>query len=129
MGTTFFRGSCIGMKPQVLILEDDFLMAANLEEVVQEDLGARPIGVSTIAEALEILPDGIEFAVLDIEVRDGQSYQVARRLKECEIPFIFVSGNDSRSLPTDLQDVPFLSKPVATGRVVRLAKALTGAFH
>ena len=97
--------------------------------MVQEDLLATPIGVSTVAEALEIIPDGIEFAVLDIEVRDGQSYQVARRLKECEIPFIFVSGNDSGSLPKDLQDAPFLAKPVATGRVVRLAKALTAVFH
>lgn len=117
------------MKPHVLILEDDFLMAANLEEVVQEDLRAQPIGVSTVAEALEILPDGIEFAVLDIEVRDGQSFQVARKLKKCEIPFIFVSGIDSRSLPKDLEDVPFLSKPVASGRVVRLAKALMSTSH
>ena len=117
------------MKPHVLILEDDFLMAANLEEVVQEDLRAKPIGVSTVTEALEIIPDGIVFAVLDIEVRDGQSYQVARKLKESAMPFIFVSGNASSSLPKDLQDVPFLAKPVATGRVVRLAKALTGAFY
>ena len=100
-----------------------------MEEVVQEDLRARPIGVSTVAEALEIIPDGIRFAVLDIEVRDGQSFAVARKLKESEIPFIFVSGNDSRSVPEDLKDVPFLSKPVATGRVVRLAKTLTTVFH
>jgi two-component SAPR family response regulator len=124
-----FGSSYTLMKPHVLILEDDFLMAANLEEMVQEDLRAKPIGVSTVAEALEIVPDGIEFAVLDIQVRDGQSYQVARKLKECEIPFVFVSGIDSGSLPKDLQGAPFLAKPVATGRVVRLAKALTGAFH
>ena len=104
-GTSFLRGSYVFMKPHVLILEDDFLMAANLEEV-QEVLHAKPIGVSTVVEALQIIPDGIEFAVLDIEVRDRQSYQVARKLKKCEIPFIFVSGNDIKSLPEDLKDVP-----------------------
>jgi DNA-binding LytR/AlgR family response regulator len=65
------------MKPNVLIVEDDFLLAANLEDVVQEDLLAEPIGVSTVAQALEIIPDGVQFAVLDIEVRDGQTFSVA----------------------------------------------------
>jgi two-component SAPR family response regulator len=117
------------MKPHVLILEDDFLSAAHLEEVVQDDLNAQPIGVSTVAEALKILPDDVNLALLDIEVRDGKSYSVARKLIENEIPFIIISGNDSRSLPQDLKEVPFLTKPVATGRLVRLAKALSSAFH
>ena len=47
------------MKPHVLILEDDFLSAALLEEVVQDDLNAQPIGVSTVEEALKILPDDV----------------------------------------------------------------------
>jgi two-component SAPR family response regulator len=117
------------MKPHVLILEDDFLMAANLGEVVQEDLNAEPIGVSSVAEALNILPDAVDLALIDIELRDGKSYPVARKLIENEIPLIIISGNDSRSLPEDLKEVPFLSKPLATGRLVRLAKALSSAFH
>ena len=117
------------MKPHVLILEDDFLLAANLEEVVQDDLHADPIGVSTVSEALKIIPDDIALAFLDIEVRDGKSYPVARKLMENNIPFIIVSGNESASLPDDLKEVPFLSKPVAPGRLVRLAKALSSAFH
>ena len=117
------------MKPHVLILEDDFLLAANLEELVQDDLNAEPIGVSTVAEALKVLPDEVDLALIDIEVRDGKSYKVARKLIESEIPFIIISGNDSRSLPQDLKEVPFLSKPVTTGRVVRLAKALSCAFQ
>lgn len=128
LGTNYLCLGLVVMKPHVLILEDDFLIAANLEDVVQEDLLAEPISVSTVAEALTIIPD-IEFALLDVEVRDGNSYKVARKLKECEIPFVFVSGNDRLSLPYDLQDAPFLSKPVASGRLVRLAKALSSAFH
>ena len=117
------------MKPHVLIVEDDFLQAANLEDVVQRDLAAEPVGVSSVFEALNIIPDNIKFAFLDIEVRDGKSYPVARKLIENSIPFIIVSGNQQTSLPDDLKDVPFLSKPIATGRLVRLAKALSTAFH
>ena len=70
-----------------------------------------------------------DLALLDIEVRDGKSYPVARKLLESDIPFVFISGNDSRSLPEDFKDVRFLSKPVPPGRLVRLAKALSSAFH
>jgi two-component SAPR family response regulator len=117
------------MKPHVLILEDDFLLAANLEELVQGDLNAEPISASTVAEALKILPDDVDLALIDIKVRDGKSYQVARKLIESEIPFIIISGNDRRSLPEDLKEASFLSKPVSTGRLVRLAKALSSAFQ
>jgi DNA-binding LytR/AlgR family response regulator len=117
------------MKPHVLILEDDFLLAANLEEVVQEDLKATSIGVSTVAEALKIIPDDIALAFIDIEVRDGKSYPVARKLLQHDIPCIIVSGNEQSSLSEDLKDVPFLPKPVAPGRLVRLAKALSSSFH
>ena len=117
------------MKPHVLILEDDFLIAANLGEVVHDDLDAEPIEVSSVSEALKILPDGIALALLDIEVRDGKSYAVARKLMEHNIPFIMVSGNEQGSLPHDLKEAPFLSKPVVPGRLVRLAKALSSAFH
>jgi two-component SAPR family response regulator len=117
------------MKPHVLILEDDFLLAAHMEEIVQDDLNGEPIGVSTVAEALEIIPDDIVMAFLDIEVRDGKSYPVARKLINNSIPCIIMSGNEQSSLPEDLKDVPFLSKPVAPGRLVRLTRALSSAFH
>lgn len=129
IGTFDVRFGWITMKPHVLILEDDFLLAANLEEVVQEDLNADPIGASTVSEALEVIPDDIAMAFLDIEVRDGLSFPVARKLKEFDIPFVFISGSDKRNLPDDLKDVPFLAKPVATSRLVRLAKALCNAFY
>lgn len=117
------------MKPHVLILEDDFLLAANLEDIVQQDLKAEPIGVSTISEALKIIPDNLALALLDVEVRDGKSYPVARKLIENCIPFIIVSGNNPTSLPEDLKNSPFLTKPVATGKLVWLAKTLSDAFR
>ena len=117
------------MKPHVLIVEDNYLLAANLIEVVQQDLDAEPVAVATVSEALKIIPDDLSIALLDIEVRDGKTYAAARKLMENSIPFIFVSGNESASLPDDLKEIPFLSKPVAAGRLVRLVKALSNAFH
>lgn len=113
------------MKPHVLIVEDDFLQAANLAEVVQQDLAAQPLAVATVSEAMKIIPDNIQLAILDIELGDGKSYPAARKLLRNDIPVIFVSANAKASLPDDLKEIPFLSKPFVTGSLVRLSKALT----
>lgn len=116
------------MKPHVLIVEDDFIQAANLAEVVQQDLDAEPLAVATVSDALKAIPDNIELAILDIEVLDGKSYPAARKLIQNEIPVIFVSANARASLPDDLKEIPFLAKPFVPGTLVRLSRILTHAF-
>ena len=117
------------MKPHVLILEDNFFLAENLAEIVLNELDGEPVAVSTVTEALKCIPDGIALAFLDVEVLDGKSYPAARELMLNKIPFIFVSGNERASLPDDFKDIPFLSKPVSTGRLVRLSRAMSAAFN
>lgn len=116
------------MKPQVLILEDDFLMAEFLRDVVEFQLGAQPITVSRVSDALAVSHEGIALGFLDIELSDGKSFPVARTLMDNNVPFVFVSGNEQSSLPSEFKDVPFLSKPVTAGRLVKMSKALTDAF-
>lgn len=116
------------MKPHVLIVEDDFLQAANLAEVVEQHLDAEPLAVASVSEALKIIPDNIELAILDIEVVGGKSYPAARKLMRNDIPIIFVSANARAFLPDDLKEIPFLSKPFVPGNLVRLSKALNPAF-
>jgi DNA-binding LytR/AlgR family response regulator len=117
------------MKPNVLIVEDNFLLSEHLVDIVEGDLAAKPMTATSVSVAMGIIPDGIVLAFLDIEVTDGKTYPAARKLMANNIPFIFVSGNEPASLPEDLKEVPFLSKPVATGRLVSLAKTLSNAFQ
>jgi two-component SAPR family response regulator len=117
------------MKPHVLIVEDNFLLSEHLVDIVKGDLAAQPLTASCVSVALGMIPDDVVLAFLDIEVADGETYPAARKLKANNIPFIFVSGNEPTSLPDDLKGVPFLSKPVASGRLVHLAKTLSSAFH
>ena len=128
-GTRSERSGSINMKPHVLILEDNFLLAQDLSEVVQQELGGEPVPVATVAEALEIIPDHIDFAFLDVELSVGTSFPVARKLMQNHIPFIFVSGIERDGLPDDFRKFPFLSKPVPSGRLVRLTKALSDVFE
>jgi CheY-like chemotaxis protein len=116
------------MKPHVLILEDNFIISLDIADLVTESLHSMPVMARSVATALKMIPDGIAFAFLDIDVRDGESYPVAQKLTECKIPFIFVSGKNRELLPDEFRQSPFVSKPVSSLNLVQLAKSLTSAF-
>lgn len=113
------------MKPTVLIVEDNFFLAADLAELVQEDLKSEPVLARTVKEGHQAVQNNLAIAFLDIELPDGMSYPVARKLVEIGVPVVFISGNDRASVPEDLRNVPFLRKPVVLRHLIILAKALS----
>jgi two-component SAPR family response regulator len=117
------------MKPIVLIVEDNIILAFELADMVKDELHAEPVVVSKVAEALEIDPESLAFAFLDINVMDGKTYPVARSLLKSSVPFIFVSGNDIISLPADLIDMPFFSKPALKEPLMKMTRSLSNVFN
>mgnify|MGYP000169679068 CR=1 FL=1 len=96
---------------RVLILEDEALIAALLVDWMAE-LGHEVVGpVATTAAALAIEPAAIDVALLDLHVRDGDSYGVATRLAASRIPFAFASGSGPEELGDGFRGSPVLSKP------------------
>jgi DNA-binding response OmpR family regulator len=114
------------MKPTVLIVEDNFLLAEELAELVRHELHAVPVTTNTAAAAIELIPDAVKLAFLDIEVLDGTTYPVARKLAANNIPLIFISGNEPSKIPEEFHGLPFISKPFLHGKLVRLASSLIG---
>jgi two-component system, response regulator PdtaR len=82
-------------RPKVLVVEDEFIIALDLSETVQ-DLGYElegPFeGNSDAIEALEGegLPD---CAILDVFTADGEVYPLADKLSKAGVPIIFHSGH------------------------------------
>jgi CheY-like chemotaxis protein len=113
------------METKILIVEDDVFIAGDIAEIVEESLGAMPIMASSCREALSKIDSNTTLGLLDIDVTDGPTYDVARRLKELGIPFMFILGNSPDKLPTDLKGQPYLSKPAHSAAIVRLAKTLS----
>lgn len=110
------RENIINMVPQrVLIIEDEYLVAMDAEACLQSmGVGTVEI-VTTLAQAQEALerarPDCV---LLDVNLSDGMSYELARRLKDHAIPFGFVSGyGDTSGFPEDFAETPLLDKPFA----------------
>jgi CheY-like chemotaxis protein len=98
---------------RILIVEDSFLLLADLETVF-EILGWKVAGTaSRKSEALEILQaQTFDAALLDVNLDGEMSWDVAAKLTELAIPFVFSTGYDvSKMLPRQFADSPILGKP------------------
>ncbi|HSP24895.1 MAG TPA: response regulator [Saliniramus sp.] len=104
---------------RILILEDDPFIALDLAQIV-ETLGHEVVDVcNCIAAARRQVDNRVEFALLDIDVRDGKSFSIATALEERGIPFAFVSGSLPEDLPYSLRRAPFITKPFREAAILR----------
>jgi DNA-binding response OmpR family regulator len=108
---------------RILILEDDPVIASDLQAIVEGE-GHDVVGVfALLAEAQEHfgarLDAGFDFALLDIDVMDGRSFGLAADLLERHIPFAFVSASRPSELPDHLRHARFIPKPFEEATIVR----------
>jgi len=87
------------------------MIALDLESIVLETVEAETTVVSTVDGAMGQVDNDIDFAFLDIDVRDGKTFGVAAYLSAHAIPFAFVSGSNPSRVPEALQEAPFIAKP------------------
>ena len=78
---------------QILVLEDDALLAMDMEDFLS-DLGVNVVGpVSHVDAALEkINVTDLDGAVIDLNLRGELSFPVIEELKAANIPFVICSG-------------------------------------
>ena len=113
---------------RILVLEDEGLIALDIETALQDAGVAEVTTVSNVADALGAI-DGSMFnaAILDLRLgADSWSYDVARRLREKGTPFIFSSG--SADVDDAYRDVPLVAKPFSSDQLVaKLIEVTSGA--
>lgn len=99
---------------RVLIVEDEFLVAANLEQALEE-FGYTPVGIAPDLEAaLALAAEKPDIALVDIHLRDGQTGPViAERLaREYGVAVLFVTANPRMAMDTRAPGViGILGKP------------------
>ncbi|MDB5373002.1 MAG: hypothetical protein JWP04_1644 [Belnapia sp.] len=99
---------------RILIVEDDPVVALDLEGIVLDiAFGLAQVSVAgSVGEARRVLATGVfDAALLDIDVADGKTFEVAALLHARGTPFAFVSASRPDELPAPLRDVPFVPKP------------------
>jgi len=100
-----------------LIVEDSFLLLADLE-MVFESLGWKVAGTaSRTSEALAMVEDKVfDAALLDVNLNGEMSWNVATLLQTKGIPFVFSTGYDmSRIMPPEFAGITILGKPFYIG--------------
>lgn len=107
---------------RVLVVEDEFLLAEELREELQ-DHGVEVVGpVGSVAAALALVDGGepLDAATLDVTLGREKSYPVAEALATRGVPFVLVSGYDDQTLPEAMRRHPICRKPIRIAQVLAL---------
>jgi DNA-binding NtrC family response regulator len=97
---------------QILVVEDDVLIAMDLEDLLHE-LGCEVVGpFGRLNDALSAAEAKLDGAVVDLNLREENSFPLIDRLQERSVPVIVCSGYaDIPKFKERLSTVPTLAKP------------------
>jgi len=104
---------------RVLIVEDCYLMASAIEDMLI-DAGAVVVGTTkSVASALQILvTQAVDVACLDINLGWENSFPVADDLASRGVPFVFVTSYDATMLPPRHRNQPLVDKMAVVDELV-----------
>lgn len=108
-------------KNRVLLAEDDILVATDLALELESSgmsISAMTSSFASTLNAIDKKP--LDFAVLNVELRDGNSYPAAKRLKSLGIPFVFFTGLERSEIDPEFLDIPRLAKPQPSKSVAEM---------
>ena len=121
------KGSLTGMT--VLLVEDDFIVAFDMQTLL-EDAGATVLGPATsLAEAREVLAkSGPTVAVLDVNLNGEYVFPLLADLDRRRIPYLFATAyaDNEHLFPEGSRAAPRLAKPVLPNVLIGQLKKLLG---
>lgn len=110
---------------RILVVEDDYFIAADLTRALQRDQMIVIGPVASVTQANETLADNApDAAILDIELGNKTSYGLADRLMEEQVPVLFVTGYDGWHLPEPYLSQPRLTKPAGDKELISALRAM-----
>ena len=122
----------IGILPlagrKVLVVEDDFLVAEDFATTLRE-VGADVIGpADSLPLAMRMAHgcDGLDCALLDIDLQGVAVFPLARELRAAGIRMMFLTGLGCDSIPDEFAGISCIGKPTVAGRIVEELTALLG---
>ena len=82
------------MSAKILIVEDEMLVAIELEAIL-EDLGHQPVGIaSDLADAEQLSCQSLDLALVDLNLRDGLTGpEIGKRLCARGVTVLFITAN------------------------------------
>jgi DNA-binding NarL/FixJ family response regulator len=117
--------SVLDKPPQILIVEDYWLVAMQVQLMVERN-GCKVVGpVGNVQGALDAIRDGnLSGAIVDVNLGGDTSLSVMRALVAGQIPFAISTGCDASLLPEEYRDRPYLPKPIRESMIVAFLGSL-----
>lgn len=106
-------------RPRILVVEDMMLIALDFIDQLS-DLGYDVVGpASSLRQGLAFAAaeSPLDGALLDINLAGEFCYPIAQMLQSRGVPFVFITGELTRSIPREFQDTPVLMKPADSGQI------------
>ncbi|HEX8574517.1 MAG TPA: response regulator [Allosphingosinicella sp.] len=115
---------------RILIVEDEMLVAMNVEDMLLE-LGHEVAGLaSRLGPALALARESrFDAAMLDVNLAGEPSFPVADLLIERGIPFLFATGYGRQGIAERYRDYPMLQKPFRTAQLGAALAALAPSLR
>ncbi|MFT3989045.1 HWE histidine kinase domain-containing protein [Aestuariivirga sp.] len=106
---------------RLLLLEDQMLIAMDVEGMLADRGFANVSTVNSAAEAMKLIDRAPpSLAILDVNLGDGTSLGVAERLQKLNIPFVFATGyGDGGNIAASFPVVPIVRKPYSADSLVQ----------
>ncbi|TJZ91866.1 response regulator [Paracoccus gahaiensis] len=104
----------------VLVVEDELLILLEIEDTLS-NLGAEVVGpASHVDAALHLATEAsLDAAILDVNIKGGNTFAVADVLAERGIPFVFCTGYSAWVIEERHRDRPRLTKPYTAKELER----------
>ncbi len=112
----------------VFVVEDEALVAMNLEDMLM-DLGCSIAATAMrIEQAEQLVAGGLECdaAILDVNLGGDMIFPLAERLREMGVPMVFATGYGQDGLPEEWRDRPVLQKPYTEEQVAESLRWAVG---
>lgn len=111
----------------LLLVEDHAIIAMELEDMLAALGRDKIVSCSDVASARAAIANGKPYAaILDVHLGKETSLPVASELATRGVPVIFLTGYDRTiDLPPELDDTPWLTKPVDRAALERLLDEFT----
>jgi len=106
---------------RILVVEDVALVAIEVRNILQR-AGCQVVGpFGRLAGAMEAVGqhgNALDGALLDVNVHGEDVYPLAEALGALGVPFIFMSGYGSESIPRSVRRLPRLQKPFESSELL-----------
>jgi len=98
----------------ILLVEDEFLIAIDAEDMLMRELGAGKVSIAGTFEQAQkkIAEEQFDLAILDVNLNGRVSFPLAQALKQRGTPVLFGTGYNLASRPIEgYEDGVCVSKP------------------